>query len=48
MQTKIETEHDLHLKEGLLKFGCPECEPYIMEQLRRTRKVRVKGLLQTK
>jgi len=27
-----------HIEEGLLKFDCPECEPYITEQLRRTRK----------
>ena len=32
-----------HIEERLLKFGCPECEPYIVEQLRRTRKIGVIG-----
>lgn len=36
-------EHQRHIEEGLLSFTCPECEPIIMYQLRKTRKVHVVG-----
>ena len=32
-----------HIEEGVLSFTCPECEPLIIEQLRRTRKVSIIG-----
>jgi len=32
-----------HIEEGLLRFDCPECEPLIMDQLRRTRKIHIIG-----
>jgi hypothetical protein len=36
-------EHEKHIKRRMLVFNCPECEPFITEQLRRTRSVHVIG-----